>query len=75
MFAPHDMEDVLRKLRGPLPFHLNTTFTWAHEIPPLARQQDLWDKQLALDPEARKHNSELYQVRRSSLLKYLISLD
>lgn len=62
----------MRKLRGPLPFHPSTSFTWSHEIPLLAHQQELLDKLLALDLEVHKHNSEPYQghERAALLHKY-----
>ncbi|KAH7107949.1 hypothetical protein BKA62DRAFT_680509 [Auriculariales sp. MPI-PUGE-AT-0066] len=63
VFVPPEMGEVVHKIRGPnLPLHVNTTFAWAHEIPPLQHLQREFAAQVALDPEAYKHNAELYQV-------------
>ena len=61
-FAPPDMEDTIRKLRGPLPMTLNTSFASPFDIPPLDGLKDRYYAMNGVDPEKAYHSPELYAV-------------
>lgn len=61
-FAPPEMEGVVRKLRGPLPITLNTSFASPFDIPPLKGLEGRYNEMNKVDPERAYHSPELYAV-------------
>lgn len=61
-FAPPEMEDMIRKLRGPLPMTLNTSFASPFDIPPLTGLEGRYNDMNKVDPERAYHSPELYAV-------------
>ena len=61
-FAPQEMEETVRKLRGNLPMTLNTTFASPFDIPPLEGLEDRYADMNKIDPENAYHSPELYAI-------------
>jgi hypothetical protein len=61
-FAPPEMEDIVRKLRGPLPMTLNTSFESPFDIPPLQGLEARYNDMNKVDPERAYHSPKLYAV-------------
>ncbi|EJD44263.1 hypothetical protein AURDEDRAFT_65405 [Auricularia subglabra TFB-10046 SS5] len=62
VFVPPDMEDGVRKMRGQLPMHINTTFALQSDVPVLADLRATFEENVKIDFEACKHNPALYMV-------------
>ncbi|KAA1473970.1 hypothetical protein DENSPDRAFT_866262 [Dentipellis sp. KUC8613] len=62
MFAPPEMEEMIRRLRGDLPMTLNTTYHTIWDIPTLRGRKDLYYEMHTWDPEQWLHSPELYAV-------------
>lgn len=61
-FAPPELEETIRQLRGPLPITLNTSFASPFDIPPLEGSQGRYSDMNKVDPERAYHSPELYAV-------------
>ena len=61
-FAPPEIENMIRELRGDLPMTLNTSFSSPFDIPPLRDLRGRYEEMHELDQEKDIHSPELYAV-------------
>ena len=64
-FTRHDLEPMIRQIRGDLPIHINTTFSSTFDIPPLQDRRRDYERMKARDREAYRHSPEGYAVLAS----------
>jgi len=62
LFTSPEWESTIKRMRGDLPIHINTTYSSPFDIPPLNDRREDYDRMYSKDREKHHHSTELYAI-------------